>query len=400
MNKEDLLKYLELSDTIDEARVHDMVKEITMTKSYLEKHEYNIWQAADGRWCTYLPKPGGGKELKRRTSKEKLEEDIVHCYQTLGDNPTVEVIFLKWNESRYTLRKISNPTYIRNQQTFSRHYSSFGKRRLRKLTALDFVEFLEFEVADKDLTAKSFSNLKTVTRGLLKYAKRKKLIDFLPEEVFAELDVADENFRQVVKEDREEVFDEDEYENITSYLVEHQDLANLGLLLMFVTGIRVGELVALKYNDFDSDSFVIRRTESRIDNGDHTNSYEIKDHPKTKAGVRTVVVPEEYNWLIQKLVTRRNRDEFVFVRNGSRMHTDAFRKRLRSICKKLGIYSKSPHKIRKTYGTILLDNHVDNALILSQMGHTNITITENHYHRNRKSIEQKQNVLSQIPEFK
>jgi integrase/recombinase XerD len=33
------------------------------------------------------------------------------------------------------------------------------------------------------------------------------------------------------------------------------------------------------------------------------------------------------------------------------------------------------------------------------MGHTDIAVTENHYHRNRKSIERKVEILSAIPEF-
>lgn len=396
MNKEDLLKYLSSNDTIDLAHVQGMVKEITMTKNLLDKHKYNIWQAADGRWCTYLPKPGGGKELKRRTTREALDRDIVNCYEVLGNNPSVEAVFHAWNDHRYELKQISNGTYTRNRQIFARHYAALDKKLLRNLSAMDFVEFLEFEVTDKDLTAKGFANLKAVTRGLLKYAKRKKLIDFLPDEVFASLDV--EHTRKVIKEDYEEVFDEEEFENITSYLSANQDRANLGLLLMFVTGVRVGELAALKREDLGTGCVNIRRTETRIDNGNHTNSYLVKDFPKTKAGVRSAIVPEEYNWVLSKL--KEGSGEFVFMRNGSRMHTDAFRKRLRSICKKLGIYSKSPHKIRKTYGTILLDNNVDRALITSQMGHSNITVTETHYHRNRKSLEQKLEILSNIPDFR
>ncbi len=73
--------------------------------------------------------------------------------------------------------------------------------------------------------------------------------------------------------------------------------------------------------------------------------------------------------------------------------------RLKRVCKKLNIYHKSPHKIRKTYGTILLDNHIDNKLIMGQMGHTDIVCTENHYHRNRKSIDQKSQIISSIPDF-
>lgn len=36
---------------------------------------------------------------------------------------------------------------------------------------------------------------------------------------------------------------------------------------MFVSGVRVGELVALKHSDFDDNSFKVRRTETRISKG-------------------------------------------------------------------------------------------------------------------------------------
>lgn len=91
--------------------------------------------------------------------------------------------------------------------------------------------------------------------------------------------------------------------------------------------------------------------------------------------------------------------EYVFEKNGERIHTQAIRMRLRRICDKLHIYRKSPHKIRKTYGSILLDNRIDSRLIIGQMDHTNILCTEQHYHRNRRTVERKQEILSNIPEF-
>lgn len=92
--------------------------------------------------------------------------------------------------------------------------------------------------------------------------------------------------------------------------------------------------------------------------------------------------------------------EFIFVNSqGDRMTTNCFRNRIKKICKLLEIPPKSPHKVRKTYGSILLDNHVDNKLIMGQMGHTDILCTENYYHRNRRSLESKEKILSAIPEF-
>ena len=75
------------------------------------------------------------------------------------------------------------------------------------------------------------------------------------------------------------------------------------------------------------------------------------------------------------------------------------RTRLNIITAKLGITHKSPHKIRKTYGSILLDNNMDREFVKTQMGHSQISMTENVYHRNRRDFEKKQNMISQIPDF-
>ena len=46
-----------------------------------------------------------------------------------------------------------------------------------------------------------------------------------------------------------------------------------------------------------------------------------------------------------------------------------------------------------------MDNHIDNRLIIEQMGHMDIACSEKHYHRNRKSIEKKTEILSNIPDI-
>jgi len=81
------------------------------------------------------------------------------------------------------------------------------------------------------------------------------------------------------------------------------------------------------------------------------------------------------------------------------MTTNCFRRRLSRICKLLNIPPKSPHKIRKTYGSILLDNNADKKFVERQMGHADISVTEDAYHKDRKNFEEKQRVLGRIAEF-
>ena len=58
------------------------------------------------------------------------------------------------------------------------------------------------------------------------------------------------------------VFSNEEMPLMINYLKNNLDAKNIGILLMFATGIRVGELVTLKHDVFDGNTFKIRRTET------------------------------------------------------------------------------------------------------------------------------------------
>ncbi len=87
-----------------------------------------------------------------------------------------------------------------------------GSEKLSLLLKKILGKFPERQLPEHELTAKAFSNLKTATRGFLKRAKKKKLILFNVEELFQELDTSEVDFKKVIKEDYEEVFNEEETE--------------------------------------------------------------------------------------------------------------------------------------------------------------------------------------------
>lgn len=381
--------------------VNTIQKQIEMNerRKYLEMHPYKIWEGADGKWHTYIPGEDKQRVPKRRNTKEEIEQIVIEYWKREEVNPTVEDVFKEWNDRRLELQKISASTHHRIQQCFDRHYTEFGKKKIKSLDAEDVIDFLEEQIPKHNLTAKAFANLKSLTKGFLKKARKQRLISFMVDDVFSELDVSEKEFKRTIKEDHEEVFDEDETPAVIDYLVNHLDKWNIGILLMFVTGIRVGELVALKHEVFNDNSFKIRRTETRyLVDGKYV--YTVKEFPKSEAGVRTVVIPKDYIWLVAEIKKLNPFGEYIFVNDkGERMTTNCFRRRLERVCHYSKVYKKSPHKIRKTYGTILLDNNIDQRLAMGQMGHTDIYLTEKHYHRNRRSIDRKVEVLSAIPDF-
>ena len=393
------LNFLVTRGIIDIPDIQSII-EMEKKKELVEKHPYKAWQGKNGSWYVYLPDKEKGRVLKRKSTKAGIENVIVAYQKEQMDNPTIEEVFNEWNDYRRDLKKIAKSSHTRMKQTFNQHFKEFGKKRIKTVTELEIIEFLERQIPEHNLSAKSFASLKTIMRGILKRAKRKGYISFSPELLFADLDVSDKEFHKTIKEDYEVVFDEHETALMLNYLKEHCDIKNAGILLMFVTGVRIGELAALKHEDLNPETGTvkIRRTETRyMENG--STIYGIKDYPKTQAGVREIVVPTSYQWLIRDLYASSSEGDYIFKENDKRLTTYHLRKREYYVCNQTGVYKKSPHKIRATYDSILLDANVDRRMVKDQMGHSEIKVSENNYHRNRKSFDRKQQILDAIPEF-
>lgn len=393
------LKYLIDSGIIDILNIQSII-EMKKKQELLNNHPYKIWCGSNGKWYTYLPDEEKGRILKKRNTKKDIEDVVIFYWNETTNSPTIEEVFNEWNDYRLELKKISKSSHTRLQQVFKRHYSEFGKKRIKNITENEFIEFLERQIPEHSLSAKAFASLKTITKGILKRAKRKELISYNAEDVLSQLDISNNEFNKIIKEDYEEVFNEQETQITIKYLKDNLDIRNSAILLMFITGTRIGEIVALKPEDIniEKNTIKIKRTETRYKENNKT-IYEVKLFPKTQSGNREIVVPSSYQWLLRNLKAYSENKEWVFMEKNKRLTTLLIRKRVYKMCKDTNIYKKSPHKIRATYDTILLDANLDKRFIKDQMGHSDITTSEKYYHRNRKSLEKKSEIINSISEF-
>lgn len=399
MDSLEILKFAAEHGMLDLSYVQEKM-EMNKRSELLAQHPYKVWEGKNGCWYTYLPDGKGGRTLKKRKSRDDLEKDIARHQAQEADNPTVADIFQEWIDSRLETKEISKASYDRYSVDFRRFFPDFGKRKIKDITELDVEEFMMKSIADFSLTAKSFGNLRILVYGIFKRAKKRKLVSFSITEVVKDLEISRNAFARVRKEEGSEVFMQDELPLVLGYLKNNLDIVNLGLLLMFVTGVRVGELVAIKAEDVNGNVIHICRTESHYkDKETGKDVYVVKDTPKTVAGIRDVIVPEDYSWILRKIRLLNPSGEYLFMRDGSRIRAYTVRLRLHRVCKEVEVHDKSTHKARKTYASILLSSGVDTSTVISLMGHTDISCTEQYYHRNRKDIAAKTAVLNNIPEF-
>lgn len=372
-------------------------------KELLEKHPYKIWQGKDSKWYTYMPDENRGRVLKKRATQKSLEDDVIKYWKEEVENPTIRELFYEWIHRKVEYQDICIGTFNRYETDFRRFFeddSCLADMRIRDFKSDEIIPFLRKAIVKYSLTAKAYSNLRTLTYGIFKYAKEKKYITWSISQTVGDMELPQKAFRKVIKEDDEEVFNDEEVSKLLNYLTNSPDILNLGIILMFCTGVRVGELVAMKWCDVIDNSIKIRRTEIVYKNSNGENICEIREYPKTEAGVRTVYIPDEFSSIIERLKVLSGNQEYIFCQDGHNIKTMQIRKRLYLICRRTGIKKKSPHKLRKTYVSILLDNGIDKRLVQDVAGHSQIATSERNYHRNRKSDQKKGQILSNLPEFK
>ena len=397
MSDAELLKFAIENGMLDTALVQERI-EMHKREEMLAKHPYEIYQGKDGKWYTYLPDDKKGRVKIKRNEKYQVQDKVYEYWKSLEERVTVEDIFQEWSTDKLSREEISKSTYDRYIQDFSKYFAKIRNIEVKYITE-DFLEdFVKNMIHEFSMSVKCYSNCRTLIYGIFKRAKKKKLISFSVTESIKDMEISKKSFKKTIVRADEQVFLCGEKETVEKYLEENPDITNLGILLMFKTGVRIGELATFKISDVDNYTLFINRTETRYKDENGKDCFGVKDFPKSEAGVRYAIIPEKYKWILDDILRINPNGDFLFEKeNGNRIRTYEFRRRLYNVCDKCKMEKrKSPHKIRKTYGTILLDGHVRESTILETMGHTDISMTKGHYYFDRTNIEEKRAELGSV----
>lgn len=398
MSDAELLKFAIENGMLNKELVQQQI-EMQKREEMLKKHPYKIYQGSDKNWYTYLPNEKGRKKIKAN-SEGKIKDKVYFFWNEQECNPSVKDVFKSWVSKKVEYHEISRATYDRYCLDFEKYFKAIQEVRIKEIDECYLEDFIRNSISDFNMTAKCFSNIRTIIYGIFKYAKRKKYINFSVYYAVQDMEISSRAFKKVVRKSTDQVYLPQEKSSMEDYLMNNQDIVNLGLLFMFKTGVRIGELSTLKLCDVDNYTVAINATETRYKDENGKVHYDVKEFPKSEAGLRFAILPDKYKWILDEIIRANPNGEYLFEKNGKRVKTYSFRRRLGYICSsKLNITPKSPHKVRKTYGTILLDGKVRESTILDTMGHTDINCTRGHYYFDRSGIEDKRRELDMLAEL-
>lgn len=396
LDKDAILQYAIEYNKIDLADVQMQIENMKNNK-YLEMHNHSIWQGTNGKWNTYLDdeKAPRGFVLKVRNTQEEIEKLVIRYYKDKEEDPYIYEVFEQWNKERLGYGEISNQSFNKYENDFKKYFPRsciLCQKKLRLITEADLEKYIKSTIKEFNMTAKRYANMRTILRGVFKYAKRKRYTDISITIFFGDLDLSKKVFQKKIVEKEKEVFSESEVKLIMAYLWNRGSIRDLGVLLAFQMGARVGELCCLKFEDVvhNGKMLHIRRTEITYkDAATGKRVCEARDFPKSEAGDRYVILPEAAESTLAAIRALNPTGEFMFMEAGKRIKANAFNRRLDRVCDDLRIPRRSMHKIRKTYGTTLIDGGVDDSLVSIQMGHKDIATTRKYYYFSNKDSDAK-----------
>lgn len=394
-DKKEILQYAVDSGIINLESIKNVVDDMTK-KEILAQHKYAIVQGSDGRWSTRVPLDDGTSAVRHRKTREELEDYLVNYYKELKKSIYIKDVFWKWMNEKLDYGEIKKQSYDKYCAEFKRFFtkdSFICIKKMKNITEEDLERFIKTTIRDMELTRKAYSGLVTLLNGIFKYGKKMGCTTISISTFIKDLYLPKNIFKKNFKDKKTEVFMEDEIPVIIGYLKDNPDIWNLALLLQFETGARIGEISTLKKEDIKKHSILIRRTEVKIKIDDVWKMV-VSELPKTDAGYREIILPPSAQWTISKILELNPNGDFLFMDKGKRIRENTYNKRLNRICEKLNIPHRTTHKIRKTYGTTLLDSDVNDSFVAEQMGHTDVSTTRKLYYYSNKSYKTKLNQIS------
>lgn len=389
------MKFALENDILDITNIQVQI-EMKRKYEYLEMHNHSIWfNENNQKWYTYLDDDSKrGYSLKKRNSQELIEDLVVKYYQDKENDPYLREVFDMWNDERLAFGELSAQTHNRYNNDLKRFFPKncpLCQKKFRLISEHDLEMFIKSTIHENNMTAKAYSGLRTIIRGMFKYGKRRGFTSISITTFFGDLDLSKRIFQRRVVDKDAEVFNEDEIRIVTAYLRKKDQIRDLGILLAFETGMRVGELSGLKKTDLGKRQIHVQRTEITYKDPETDERIcEVRDFPKSEAGDRYLIIPKSSTETINRILELSDKtSEYLFSEQGKRIRANAFNRRLGRVCDDLNIRHKSMHKVRKTYGTTLIDNQVDESLVASQMGHKDISTTKKYYYFCNKNDETK-----------
>lgn len=314
-----------------------------------------------------------------------------------GNIPTFAQYVEIWTKD-YALKELAPSTYYRYKRMLETRITPyFGHYKLNKIKPTDIMRFYDLLEEDTQIIRRKNNNGKKTRKPLSQKTileHHRLLRAMLHKAVYWQMIVSNPAERvqpPKAKKPKRRYYDDEQckvlLENLET-LGEDQIKYKVAIILTVFTGVRLGELMGLEWNDINFRDGIIsinRSSQYLADKGVFTKT------PKTESSIREVAIPdfvvsllkeyklwyEEQKSLCGELWTDSNR---LFVQaDGKPMHPSTISKWFVRYVAQIGLPVINFHGLRHTNATLLISQNIDVAVVAARLGHAQITTTFNFY---------------------
>lgn len=184
-----------------------------------------------------------------------------------------------------------------------------------------------------------------------------------------------------------------EQKKIENYVSGSKKDKLFGVVLCLYTGLRIGELVALTWDDIDFGKGLLSVTKTCYDGNDGKNHIRVIDTPKTVNSRRVIPLPKQILPHLKSL-KKRSCSDCVIADGDKPVFVRSYQRTFELLLKKLGIPHKGFHALRHTFATRALECGMDVKTLSELLGHKNATVTLNRYAHSM--IEHKRDMMNRL----
>lgn len=353
---------------------------------------YNIYYRRDGRFEGRIAR--GKRENGRRKfqyifgkTREDVQRKIAEIRQSEKERghctKTVCTLFYEWYQSiQHRVKESTASNYF--MKATNHILPQFGNQPIESVISAHIYAFIEFE-KKKGLSDRYISDIIILMKSIFKYAARTYHI-FNP---------MDEIVLSKKKAPEIKILDSEEQKHLQQYIVENQNRTTLGIALSLSTGIRIGELTALQWEDIDLKKRIltVRKTMQRIQCKNGTKKTKlIVTEPKSESSKRNIPIPECLAGFLDKFQGKSK--DYILSGTESPIEPRTMQYRFSRILKNVKLPSIHFHALRHMFASNCIKLGFDVKALSEILGHSSVEITLNRYVHS--SFEQKMDYMKRI----
>lgn len=297
-----------------------------------------------------------------KEQKETEKKDTLHILNDVAQ---------KWLNQVELYEKYS--TYVKYKSIYNKHIEKeFGKTILQQISNEDCISFLEDKCLNQrpGLSKNTISSIKSVLFQILKYGNSSVSYELINKQL---------SIRRLKEYNKICVLSREEQNRLQLYLLENIDTYKLGIITCLYTGMRLGEICALKNEDINitERKIFVNATVQRISSGNRNEKTQLYiSSPKTLSSKREIPICD---FLLSLLKDNMNNDIY-FINKKSPMEPRTYQYKFKKYLCDVSINSEYHfHTLRHTFATNCISSGMDPKCLSEILGHSDVKTTLNKY---------------------